>query len=121
MFEVRAEGDAQVLEDPQDDLFALQEQQQHGDRGGDQMSNPGPSGPAEGHDGDPLSRELTPSESGEGEILHVSSLLLLARTLRETYCIFTTLSGGKNNCKMHVARYCAKIAVQCARFFVCLY
>lgn len=32
------------------------------------MSNPGMSGPAEGHDGNLLSRELTPSESGEGNI-----------------------------------------------------
>ena len=81
MFEGRAEGDAHLLGDPQDDLVPMQEQQQHVDRGGDQMSNPGPSGAAEGHDGDPLSRELTPSESGEGESLHVSSLSLTSRQI----------------------------------------
>ena len=64
--EGQAEGDAQILEDAVEDLPPNQ-QQQHAERGGEQVSNPGMSGPAEGQDGDAMAREMTPSESGEGK------------------------------------------------------
>jgi hypothetical protein len=67
LFEGRTEGDAQLLGHALDDLTSLQEHQQADSRAGEPVSsNPGVSGPAEGLDVDPLSREMTPSESGEG-------------------------------------------------------
>jgi len=69
LFEGRADGDAHLLENALDDLPSLQEQHAADSRAEEPVSsNPGMSGPAEGLEVEPLSRELTPSESGEGTL-----------------------------------------------------